>query len=128
MRRFARSCWWSRRETPLETCSACATGPTLPDWTGDFAGRAGRGYAKILKDKWTGEAPTAAYWRQIELVEDTRILPLKRDVSDYAFAAPAGAASIKLKLIYRPAFYKLAQQKNWPNEDLVMSETALTVK
>lgn len=104
---------------------ALRDGPQLPDWAGDFSGRAGRAYAKILKDLWTGEAPTAAYWRQIELVEDTRIFPMKSDASDYVFAAPQGAATVKLKLIYRPAFYKLAQQKGWPNEDFVMAEQTI---
>jgi hypothetical protein len=104
------------------------SGPTLPEWTGDYAGRSGRAYAKILKDLWTGETPTSAYWRQIELVEDTRIFPLKSDASDYLFDAPAGTATVNIKLIYRPAFYKLAQQKSWPNEDLVMNETTVTVK
>ncbi len=102
-------------------------GPALPEWTGDFAGRPGRAYAKILKDLWTGESPTAAYWRQIELVEDTRIHPFKSDASQYTFAAPAGAASVKIRLIYRPAFYKIARQKGWPNEDVLMRETVLAV-
>jgi hypothetical protein len=104
---------------------ALRDGPQLPDWAGDLAGRAGRAYAKILKDLWTGEAPTAAYWRQIELFEDTRIFPMKSDASDYVFAAPQGAATVKVKLIYRPAFYKLARQKGWPNEDFVMAEQTI---
>ncbi len=106
---------------------ALREGPQLPEWSGNYAGRGGRGYAKILKDLWTGEVPTAAYWRQVALVEDTRLFPLKTDASAYVFDAPVGAVTVKIKLIYRPAFYKLAQQKGWPDEDQVMNELTLQV-
>lgn len=71
--------------------------------------------------------PTAAYWRQVALVEDTRLFPLKTNASAYVFDAPFGALTVKIKLIYRPAFYKLAQQKGWPDEDQVMNELTLQV-
>jgi hypothetical protein len=106
---------------------ALRDGPALPEWTGNYAGRAGRGYAKILKDLWTGETPTAAYWRQVELVEDTRLFPSKTDASRYVFDAPADAAKVTVKLIYRPAFYKVAQQKGWPDEDFLMNELSIPV-
>ncbi len=101
-------------------------GPTLPEWAGDYAGKAGKGFAKILRDTNTNEAPTAAYWRQVELVEDTRLMPLKTDSSSYAFALPQdGQATISVKLIWRPAFQKLAQQKGWSDPDIVMQELTL---
>jgi hypothetical protein len=109
--------------TPLRVQSA----PLLQEWAGDYARRAGRGYAKILKDLWTGESPTAAYWRQVEIQEDTRLLPMMTDTSEYVFDAPTGAATIKTRLIYRPAFYALAQQKGWPNEDIVMQESTTEI-
>ena len=34
-------------------------GPTLPAWTGDYAGQPGALYAKILQDEWTGECQPA---------------------------------------------------------------------
>ena len=67
-------------------------GPTLPDWTGDYAGRAGKGFARILKDNWTGEMPTSAFWRQTTVVEDTRLFPFKTDTTDYVFNASSQLA------------------------------------
>jgi hypothetical protein len=105
------------------------TGPTLPEWTGNYAGQSGRAFAKILKDTWTGEMPTAAYWRPVELIEDTRLFPMKTDTSTYAFDLPDGAvATVRVKLVYRPAFQRLAQQKGWGDSDFVMNELILTVK
>ena len=48
-------------------------GDVLPEWTGDVAGLAGQGYAKILRDTLTGEEPTFSHWRLVELAEDSRI-------------------------------------------------------
>ncbi len=103
-------------------------GPTLPAWTGDYSGQAGKAFARILKDNWTGETPTAAFWRQTTIVEDTRLFPFKPDDTAYAFDLPDGVtASIKVKLVYRRAFQKLAQQKGWADPDIVMTEATLPV-
>ena len=103
-------------------------GPTLPVWTGNYAGQAGKAFAKLLKDKWTGEMPTAAYWREIELVEDTRLMPKTTDSSTYAFQLADGqAATVNVKLIYRRAFQKLAQQKGWPDADSIMAEATIPI-
>jgi hypothetical protein len=105
---------------------AMTEGATLPEWAGDQAGKPGKGFAKILRDTNTNEAPTAAYWRQVEIVEDTRLFPMKTDSSRYAFALPQGKpAKVTVKLIYRPAFQKLAQQKGWNDPDIVMQEVTL---
>ncbi len=107
---------------------AMRAGPALPEWTGNYAGQSGRAYAKILKDNWTGESPTAAYWRPTTIVEDTRLFPLKTDASAYAFDLPEGeVATVHIKLIYRSAFQKLAQQKGWTEADIMMAETTTTV-
>jgi hypothetical protein len=104
-------------------------GPTLPEWTGDYAGRAGKGFARILQDNWTGEAPTSAFWRQTTVLEDTRLFPFKTDVTDYAFSAQIGAgAKVNVKLVYRRAFQKLAQQKGWNDPDMTMAEMSIEVK
>jgi hypothetical protein len=96
-------------------------GPLLPEWTGDYAGQAGRYYAKILQDEWTGEAPTGAYWRDIHLVEDTRLAAFATDTSQYAFAAPAeGTVTVEAQLVFRRAFQKLMEQKGWNDPDIVM--------
>jgi hypothetical protein len=103
-------------------------GPTLPEWTGNYAGQAGKAFAKLLKDDWSGEMPTAAYWRQVTLVEDTRLFPQATDTTTYSYQLPAGsAATVNVKLVYRRAFQKLAQQKGWNDPDQIMAETTIPV-
>jgi hypothetical protein len=98
-------------------------GPVLPEWTGDYAGQPGRTYAKILEDTWTGESPTGAYWRDIRLVEDTRLAAFATDDSRYAFVAPAdGSITVETRLIFRRAFQQLMEWKGWDDPDIVMEE------
>ena len=103
-------------------------GPVLPVWTGDYAGQPGRYYAKILQDEWTGEAPTAAYWRDIHLVEDTRLPAYGTDVSRYAFEAPGqGPVTVEVQLVYRRAFQELMEQKDWDDPDIVMEAEKIII-
>jgi len=103
-------------------------GPVLPDWTGDYAGQPGRYYAKVLRDEWTGESPTGAYWRDITLVEDTRLAAFATDVSQYVFAAPAdGVITVEARLIFRRAFQQLMEWKGWDDPDIVMEEETIEV-
>lgn len=103
-------------------------GALLPDWAGDFAGLAGRYYAKILQDEWTGDAPTGAYWRDIRLVEDTRLVATATDTSQYAFAAPAkGTVAVEARLVFRRAFQELMKQKGWDDPDILMEEETITI-
>jgi len=107
----------------------------LPDWAGvgnernDYAGKPGRGYAKILEELWTEISPTAAYWRQTILREDTRIPALATDETHYEFRAPEGPqrVTVRAKLIFRRAFKKLAGQKKWPVKDLLMEQEKVVV-
>lgn len=101
------------------------SGPVLPDWTGNYAGVPGRAYAKLLRDEWTGEMPTAAYWRPVTIVEDTRLAAMQSDVSRYVFAAPDGAATVDVQLIFRRAFQELAEQKGWNDPDILMERSAI---
>ena len=104
------------------------TGPVLPTWTGDYAGQAGQYYAKILKDKWTGAAPTAAYWREIELVEDTRLAAYATDVNRFSFAAPPGGPiTVEVQLVFRRAFQELMEQKGWTDPDIVIEQAEMIV-
>lgn len=107
---------------------ALRSGPVLPDWTGNYAGQPGRYYAKILEDTWTGEAPTAAYWRDVRIIKDTRLAAFATDTSRYTFAAPAdGAVTVEARLIFRRAFQQLAEQKGWDDPDIVMEEEKLVL-
>ncbi len=104
-------------------------GPALPVWTGNYSGQPGKAFAKILQDQYTGETPSAAYWRPVTIVEDTRIAPYATDSSQYTFSLPAGSsAKVKVTLIFRRAFQTLAQQKGWNDPDITMSENLIQVE
>lgn len=105
-----------------------AEGATLPDWAGDHAGRAGKTFAKVVRDVSTGEAPTAAYWREIELVEDTRIPARATDRSDYTFTMEAPAAGVEVRLLYRRAYQQVMEWKAWPDADIAMAESSLRIE
>jgi len=114
----------------------CLSNQLIPDWGGkgnapdDYAGRPGKGYAKILEELWTEISPTAAYWRQIVLKEDTRIPALATDATHYEFDAPndSGPITIAAKLIFRRAFKELARQKKWNITDILMEERRIVVQ
>ena len=114
----------------------CLSNQFIPDWGGkgnapdDYAGRPGKGYAKILEELWTETSPTAAYWRQIVLREDTRIPALASDATHYEFHAPedSGPVTVRAKLIFRRAFKKLARQKKWNVPDIVMEHQETVVR
>ncbi len=108
---------------------ALQQGPTLPAWTGNYAGQPGKAFAKILKDQWTGETPTSSFWRPVTITQDTRLAPYKTDSSTYTFNLPAGsAATVKIKLIYRRYFQQLEQQKEWHDPDYTMAEATIPVE
>ncbi len=104
-------------------------GPTLPAWTGGYSGQPGKAFAKILKDNWSGEMPTSAYWRPVTIVEDNRLAPWATDASSYTFTLPAGgSANVTVTLVYRRAFQQLEQQKGWNDPDIPMAETTIKVE
>lgn len=108
----------------------------IPHWAGvgsgpgDYGGRPGKGYAKILEELWTGVAPTAAYWRPTRVLSDTRIPANATDSTQYSFAADgvAGDVRIEATLIYRRAFKDLAAQKGWDVRDVVMTTAQLRIR
>ena len=103
-------------------------GEMLPAWTGNFAGQPGQYYAKILEDEWTGEIPTAAFWRDIRLVEDTRLPALATDTSQYVFAGPVqGPVTVKTQLVFRRAFQAVMEQKGWNDPDIVVAEETAVI-
>jgi hypothetical protein len=103
-------------------------GPVNPAYSGNFGGLPGKTFAKVLKDEWTGEMPTGAYWRPVSIVEDTRLAALATDITRYSFAAPPGGeATIRVRLLFRRAFQLLAQQKGWNDADIVMEEVTIPV-
>ncbi len=112
--------------SPLDQIS----GPTIPEWgglgdpgQGYYGGLPGKGYAIILEELWTGISPSGAYWNPVRVVSDTRLIPFELDESHFSFdAGGAGAVEVSIQLIYRRAFKSLLEQKNWPDEDILLFE------
>jgi hypothetical protein len=104
------------------------SGPLLPEWIGDYADWPGTYFAKLLKDEWSGQVPTAAYWRDISLVEDTRIAAFETAESQYIFRVEDdGPYKVQVQLLYRRAYYDLMQLKSWTDPDILMEEAIFEV-
>jgi hypothetical protein len=104
------------------------SGPVLPAWIGDYQGQAGTYFAKILKDEYSGEFPTVGYWRDISLVEDTRIAAFETAESQYIFQAEGqGPYQVHVQLLYRRAYQQLMEQKGWTDADILMEEAIMEV-
>lgn len=106
----------------------------IPEWGGvgneanDYGGRPGKGYAKILEELWTEISPTAAYWRQTVVREDTRLPARVTDSTSYEFRTAGKApVTVEAKLIFRRAFKELARLKKWGLEDIVMEQETVTL-
>jgi hypothetical protein len=110
------------REIPLKS------GPVLPGWIGDLEDLPGTYFAKILRDDWTGEAPTAAYWRDISLVEDTRIPAFQTASNQFVFRADGEVPyKVHVQLLYRRAYQQLMEWKGWDDPDILMEEAVIEV-
>lgn len=103
-------------------------GPVNPEYSGNYSGRPGKTYAKVLKDGLTGETPSGAYWRPVWIVSDNRLAALATDTTRYAFAAPAGqSVTIKARLLYRRVFQAEATLRGFQDPDVVMQEAVCQV-
>jgi hypothetical protein len=104
-------------------------GPVLPAYAGDLATYPGKSYAKVLRDDWTGETPTAAYWRPVTILEDTRLAAFETDITRYVFELPDGdKAQVRVRLIFRRAFQELADLKGWNDPDILMEEEIIEIE
>lgn len=105
------------------------SGPTLPAWTGDYAETPGIYFAKILEELWTDVSPTASYWMQTRLIEDTRLPALETQTAEFVFEIPENsAATINTSLIYRRVFYDIMQQKGWNSPDILMEQQTIEIE
>ncbi len=103
------------------------SGSLLPEWAGENVGQPGRIFAKTLRDQWTGEMPTGAYWRPVEVVTDTRIPAQATKGSTFSFEPPnQGKSRIHVRLFYRSAWPDLQEWKGWDDAAILMEETILT--
>ena len=103
-------------------------GPVNPAYSGNYGGMPGKTFAKVLRDDWTGEFPTGAYWRPVTIVEDTRLAAFATDTTTYTFDAPQGEAiTVNVRLVFRRAFADLAQQKGWNDPDILMEHETISI-
>ncbi|MDX2436061.1 MAG: carboxypeptidase regulatory-like domain-containing protein, partial [Acidobacteriota bacterium] len=103
------------------------TGGTIPDWGGSFAGLPGTGFAKVLRDVDTGEAPVISYWKQALIESDNRIAALETDVSTYSFQLSGAAATVTVRVYFRRLFEPIADRYGWDLGGVVMEERIVTV-
>ncbi|MBI5959843.1 MAG: hypothetical protein HY866_13970 [Chloroflexi bacterium] len=107
---------------------ALREGPLNPAYSGNYGGLPGKTFAKVLRDDWTGEAPSGAYWRPVTILEDTRLAALATDTTSYTFDAPEGEAiTVNVQLVFRRAFSDLMEQKGWDDPDIVMENELIRV-
>jgi hypothetical protein len=107
---------------------ALRDGPVNPTYSGNYGGVPGKTFAKVLRDEWSGETPTGAYWRPVTIVEDTRLAAFATDTTLYTFDAPEGEAiTVSVRLIFRRAFYELMEQKGWDDPDIIMEDDIIQV-
>ena len=104
-------------------------GPTVPKWGGAQAGKAGKVFAKVLRDVQTGEFPVVSYWKQVLVHSDNRIPAMGSDVSRYTFAVPesGGEMNISVELRFRRTFQLLMDAKGWNVADIIMEQVEMSV-
>jgi nitrate/TMAO reductase-like tetraheme cytochrome c subunit len=99
-------------------------GPVLPPAAGkELAGRAGKLYAKLLKD-FDGHSP-APFWKADPDPLDTRLTPGEPDRLTFVF--PGSAARLRLRLVYRRFWQQVADEKRWPDNEIVVAEREVDV-
>jgi hypothetical protein len=93
-------------------------GPTIPAFADhEWLGKAGKVYAKRLID-FDGNSPVP-FWRAKPEVEDTRLIPGQAETLQWHF--PPGSNRFRVHLIYRGFWPETAKAKNWPSNDLVVT-------
>jgi hypothetical protein len=110
------------------------SGDRLPFWVddavpgqqpGDYAGQAGRGYAKVLQGRIDGQGELLMPVPFIDaesVFSNTTIEAGATDHGQYVFALPASAAvgqtvEIRAWVYYRRAWRSIAVTKNWVEND-----------
>ena len=102
----------------------------MPAWGGEQAGKAGRVFAKLLRDIQSGELPVVSYWRPTQIVSDSRLPALASDTSRYVFAlspGTSGEVTVSAQLIFRRVFAPVASARAWNIPDILLAEAHITV-
>ena len=101
-------------------------GPVLPALAGEgevadgnLAGQPGKIYAKVF-ESLDGQTPVP-YWRVTRLKYDTRLMPDQIDHAQFLFRDPRAEFTVVARLIYRRFSKALADQKGWPDNEIVVA-------
>lgn len=96
---------------------------------GDLAGLPGVGYAKVLKDIQSGDAPVVSYWKPSVILSDNRLPAMGSYISTFSFRLPTSSEHIVVSagLIFRRVFQGIADQKGWDIPDITMREITKTL-
>jgi hypothetical protein len=108
-------------------------GSVVPAWGGfgggktDYAGLAGKGFARITVDgNGTINVPV---WQAAAIQSDNRIKPAQTDLSEYKFKVPEGRDEeiffITATLIYRKSFPENDADMGWEPEEIIMKEKTI---
>ncbi len=106
-------------------------GSLLPEWAGvgkvedgNYAGLPGEVFARVLQDE-AGNVHVP-FWRADRIASDTRIRPKDTRTLTFEFALddPEDEPTAEAELIYRPVIRPLAEKKNWPVKDILITSSA----
>jgi hypothetical protein len=101
-----------------------AQGPVLPPAAGKaLAGQPGKLYARLLKD-FDGHSP-APFWKADPDPADTRLTPGAPDRATFVF--PDATARVRLRLLYRRFWQQVADEKRWPDNEIVVAERQVSI-
>ncbi len=103
---------------------AVRDGPRLPPAVGkERAGRAGKLYAKLLRD-FDGHSP-APFWQADPDATDTRLEPGRIDETTYDF--PSELKRVYVRVVYRRFWEEVARSKGWPDQDVAVWEENVSI-
>ncbi len=95
-------------------------GPQLPALVGEeLAGRPGRLYARVLRD-FEGRSPVPFWLASPDPPLDTRLTPGKTEEDFFDF--PTTLTRLCLRILYRRFWPEVVRSKQWPDNDLLVSE------
>jgi hypothetical protein len=110
------------------------SGPSIPSAggvglreAGNLAGSPGKLFGKLLRGPG-GDSP-APFWQAIDLDSDTRLLPDQPDRTTFTFdlADSHGPVRLEARLIYRRFYKAIADEKSWPDADVVLAERTVEI-
>jgi hypothetical protein len=99
-------------------------GPKLPPSAGRaLAGSPGYLYARQLR---TQDGHPLPFWLAHEEPEDTRLFPGRLDRRQFRFAADT--ASVRVRLVYRRFWQEVAENKGWPDNEVLIIAKAVSLR